>query len=171
MSTDHPNGGSFLAYPQIIALLMDRGLRADALARLPARVRARSGLADLPREYSLSEIAVITRAGPARMLGLAHKGHLGPGADGDVAIYAPDADRQRMFALPRYLIKAGAVVVDDGDLRPAPHGQALSVAPEFDAAALPEIEAAFHRDHSFRLANFAVTDDDLGAGPSAEGAP
>ena len=25
MSTDHPNGGSFLAYPQIIALLMDRG--------------------------------------------------------------------------------------------------------------------------------------------------
>ena len=28
LSTDHPNGGSFLAYPQIIALLMDRGLRA-----------------------------------------------------------------------------------------------------------------------------------------------
>ena len=24
MSTDHPNGGSFLAYPEIIALLMDR---------------------------------------------------------------------------------------------------------------------------------------------------
>ena len=26
MSTDHPNGGSFLAYPQIIRLLMDRDL-------------------------------------------------------------------------------------------------------------------------------------------------
>ena len=28
MSTDHPNGGSFLAYPQIIRLLMDRDLSA-----------------------------------------------------------------------------------------------------------------------------------------------
>ena len=53
LSTDHPNGGSFLAYPEIIALLMDRGLRAEALARLPERVRARSGLGELSREYSL----------------------------------------------------------------------------------------------------------------------
>ena len=29
MSTDHPNGASFLAYPQIIALLMDRSRRED----------------------------------------------------------------------------------------------------------------------------------------------
>ena len=41
LSTDHPNGGSFLAYPQIIALLMDRGLRADLLKRPVAR-RART---------------------------------------------------------------------------------------------------------------------------------
>ena len=31
MSTDHPNGGSFLAYPQIIRLLMDRTYRQDML--------------------------------------------------------------------------------------------------------------------------------------------
>ena len=36
ISTDHPNGGSFLAYPQIIALLMDRGL-ADRRAQGPSR--------------------------------------------------------------------------------------------------------------------------------------
>jgi formylmethanofuran dehydrogenase subunit A len=78
MSTDHPNGGSFLAYPRIIALLMDRGLRADMLGRLPARVRARSGLADLPREYTLAEIAIITRAAPARMLGLPARGTSAP---------------------------------------------------------------------------------------------
>ena len=41
LSTDHPNGGSFLAYPQIIALLMDRGLRNDTLATLPAKVQER----------------------------------------------------------------------------------------------------------------------------------
>ena len=53
MSTDHPNGGSFLAYPQIIALLMDRGHRGPTRSkRLPERVRARSGLGDLSREYT-----------------------------------------------------------------------------------------------------------------------
>jgi formylmethanofuran dehydrogenase subunit A len=154
MSTDHPNGGSFLAYPEVIALLMDRGHRADALKRLPERVRAKSGLADLTREYTLSEIAVITRAGPARILGLDQKGHLGPGADGDLTIYSPNDDKRRMFALPRYLIKAGAVVLDDGDLRSTPDGATLAVAPEFDPEALPEIEDRFTRDHSIQVANF-----------------
>src|SRR4029077_520590 len=69
MSTDHPNGASFLAYPQIIALLMDRSRREEALARLPARVRERTVLDQLHREYTLAEIAIITRAAPARMLG------------------------------------------------------------------------------------------------------
>ena len=156
MSTDHPNGGSFLAYPEIVALLMDRGHRADALKRLPERVRSRSGLADLDREYTLSEIAVITRAAPARMLGLDRKGRLDPGADGDVTIYAPDDDKRRMFSLPRYLIKAGVVVLDDGDLRASPDGATLSVAPEFDPEALPEIAERFARDHSIEFANFGV---------------
>ena len=31
MSTDHPNGGSFLAYPEIIQLLMDRTYRQEVL--------------------------------------------------------------------------------------------------------------------------------------------
>ena len=39
MSTDHPNGGSFLAYPQIIRLLMDRTYRQDILKTVPAVVR------------------------------------------------------------------------------------------------------------------------------------
>jgi formylmethanofuran dehydrogenase subunit A len=160
MSTDHPNGGSFLAYPQIIALLMDRGLRADWLKRLPERVRERSGLADLSREYTLAEIAIITRAAPARMLGLTTKGHLGPGADGDVAIYSPDADKQRMFALPRYLIKAGEVVLDDGDLRAAPDGTTRRVQPDYDPENVPEIAAWFERDSSIRLANFPIQDEE-----------
>jgi len=170
MSTDHPNGGSFLAYPQIIALLMDRGHRADVLGRLPAKVRARSGLAELSREYSLAEIAIITRASPARMLGLSRKGHLGPGADGDVAIYRPDADKERMFACPRYLIKAGQVVLDDGDLRSAPEGRSLHVAPEFDPDIVPEIEGWFRRHYSMQFANYPVGDSDV-ANPTAVPCP
>ena len=53
MSTDHPNGGSFLAYPQIIQLLMDRTYRQDMLKLVHPAVLERSTLADLTREYSL----------------------------------------------------------------------------------------------------------------------
>ncbi len=159
LSTDHPNGGSFLAYPKIVALLMDRGLRAEALANLPEKVRARCPLGDLSREYSLAEIAVVTRAGPARMLGLKTKGQLGPGADGDVTIYRPDADKERMFAIPRYFIKGGEVVVDDGDLRGAVAGSLLHVGPGRDPEVEADVEAWFNGRSSIRFANYAAGDD------------
>ena len=79
MSTDHPNGGSFLAYPQIIRLLMDRNYRQEILKTVHPAVRAGSVLADLQREYTLNEIAIITRAGPAKILGLQNKGTPWPG--------------------------------------------------------------------------------------------
>ena len=107
MSTDHPNGGSFLAYPQIIRLLMDRTYREDMLKTVPAKIREQSALAGMDRQYTLSEIAIITRAGPARILGLKNKGHLGPGADADITIYTPDPNIETMFELPRYVIKSG----------------------------------------------------------------
>ena len=41
LSTDHPNGGSFLAYPELIRLLMDRTYRDSCLARVnPALLAA-----------------------------------------------------------------------------------------------------------------------------------
>src|SRR5207247_1277324 len=87
LSTDHPNGGSFLSYPQLIRLLMDRTYRDEQLKRVNQKLLAGSALLDgLAREYTLSEIAIVTRAGPARLLGLKSKGHLGAGADADVAI-------------------------------------------------------------------------------------
>jgi formylmethanofuran dehydrogenase subunit A len=161
LSTDHPNGGSFLAYPKIIALLMDRGLRADVLKTLPIGVRRRSGLADLDREYSLSEVAVITRAAPARMLGLVGKGHLGPGADADLTVYAPDDDKERMFSHPRYVIKAGEVVVDDGELRSAALGRTLHVDPGYDEAVVPRLREWFERDATIQFANYPVAPEEV----------
>src|SRR5437867_13048404 len=94
MSTDHPNGGSFLAYPQIIHLLMDRNYREEVLKTVHPAVLERSQLGELKREYTLNDIAIITRAGPARILGLTHKGHLGPGADADITIYTPHENKE-----------------------------------------------------------------------------
>ena len=39
MSTDHPNGVSFLAYPQIIRLLIDRTYRQDIMKTVHPLIR------------------------------------------------------------------------------------------------------------------------------------
>ena len=161
LSTDHPNGGSFLSYPRLIALLMDRGLRADVWKTVPESVRARVGLTELTREYSLADVAVVTRAGPARMLGLSNKGHLGPGGDADVTVYTPGADKERMFAFPRWVIKAGDVVVEDGEVRSSGFGKTLHVEPEFDVGVVPKIACEFEQTSSISFANFGVGPDEV----------
>ena len=135
---------------------MDRGLRDDLWKSLPERVRRRSTLGELTREYSLSEIAVLTRAGPARMLGLRDKGHLGPGADGDVTIYASNDDKERMFALPRHVIKAGEVVIDDGEIRSSSIERTLHVSPPHDPSIVDEIGDWIARDYTVQFANYPV---------------
>lgn len=163
MSTDHPNGGSFLAYPEIIALLMSKDLRDDMLKRLPERIRTRTGLAGLDREYTLSEIAIITRAAPARILGLCAKGHLGVGADADVTIYSPNDDKRRMFALPRWVVKQGEIVVDGGEVRSVPRGRTLTCAPGYDAAIERRIAAHYAAWSSMRFSNVPIRIDELSA--------
>ena len=144
LSTDHPNGGTFLSYPELIRLLMDRAYRDDRLKAVNQKLLAGSALLDgLAREYTLGEIAIVTRAGPARLLGLSHKGHLGPGADADVTVYAPDADRAKMFAAPRYVIKGGAIVVEEGQLRRASAGARLAVRPDYDVAVKKDVKRFF----------------------------
>ena len=144
LSTDHPNGGTFLSYPELIRLLMDRAYRDERLTGVNQKLLAGSALLDgLTREYTLGEIAIVTRAGPARLLGLSHKGHLAPGADADVTVYAPDADRAKMFAAPRYVIKAGAIVVEEGQLRRAPAGARLAVRPDYDTAVTKDVKRFF----------------------------
>jgi formylmethanofuran dehydrogenase subunit A len=161
LSTDHPNGASFHTYPDVIALLMDRNLRDEALAKLPEKARERTGLRDLTREYTPREIAIITRAGPARILGLTDKGHLGAGADGDVTVYAPDDDRRRMFALPRWVVKGGEVVVDDGELTAAPIGRTLFAEVGVDPEAAEALSARLGEAASFHPANFGLGLDDV----------
>jgi formylmethanofuran dehydrogenase subunit A len=157
LSTDHPNGGSFLSYPSLIQLLMDRAARDEKIKQINPKLLAGSALADgLSREYTLNEIAIITRAGPARLLGLRNKGHLGPGADADVTIYTRNPDIAAMFATPRYVIKAGMLLVEEGQLRQAPAGKRLLVKPEYDPAVLPYLRRHFESYSTVAFENYAV---------------
>ena len=157
LSTDHPNGGSFLSYPKLIRLLMDREFRNEQIGRANhSAIRRTVLLDDLDREYTLSEIAIVTRAGPARLLGLADKGHLGVGADADVTVYDDLDDREEMFSRPRWVIKGGRVVVEDGELRETPPGGLLRSAADHD----PEIEDVlaplFEDAYSVAFRNYPV---------------
>ncbi|MEM3622678.1 MAG: formylmethanofuran dehydrogenase subunit A [Candidatus Bathyarchaeia archaeon] len=126
LTTDHPNGGPFTAYPKIIAWLMSRKAREATLKRINSRARSKSLLPSINRELNFKEIAIMTRAGQAKALGLKNKGHLGVGADADIAIYNvnPEAiDPSRKFRAVRkafkkaaYTIKNGKVVVKNGEV-------------------------------------------------------
>jgi formylmethanofuran dehydrogenase subunit A len=156
LSTDHPNGGSFLAYPEIVRLLMDRDHRREAMRAVNARALQKTTLPDLDREYTLSEVVIATRAAPARLLGLPRKGHLGPGADADVAVLRPGPDWREAFASPRYVIKDGEVLVEDGEIRAAPAGRTYHVEPPSDAAILPEVRRWFADYYTIEFENYPV---------------
>src|SRR3954468_11782804 len=123
LTTDHPNGAAFWRYPEIIQLLMDSTFRKEQIARLVPKALERIVLPELNREYTLYEIAIITSAGPARALGLPQKGHLGVGADADIAIFNEAKDVARMFAYPRYVLKGGEVVIEEGEIRKSVEGK------------------------------------------------
>jgi len=134
LTTDHPNGAPFTAYPDLFALLMDRELRARQIAALPPDAMAVTTLPSITREYTLTEIAMMTRAAPARLLGLTDRGHLGPGAVADVAVYADERDRAKMFRAADLVFKDGELVVRAGAITQYRWGRALNVRPERDRA-------------------------------------
>lgn len=161
LTTDHPNGAPFSAYPEIIKLLMDPDYRRSELDRLPPRVRQLTQLAQLDRAYTLEEILVITRAGPARALGLRHKGHLGVGADADVAIYRKQEDAAAMFSRPAYVFKGGRLVAKEGELVADAEGKTLVVDFEGNYELPSVFREEFARYYSVSLANYPVEEDYL----------
>jgi formylmethanofuran dehydrogenase subunit A len=147
LSTDHPNGGCFWRYPEIIQLLMRRDARNEAMAKLPAKIKNRITLPEIDREYTLLDIATAMSAGPARALGLSHKGNLGVGCDADIVIFNHSEDIVEMFTHPRYVIKAGEIVLEDGDIRETPQGREYivkpSISPDIDAFMRPLFEDCY----------------------------
>ncbi len=121
--------------------------------------RSASGrtLADLDREYTLNEIAIITRAGPARILGLKHKGHLGPGADADITIYTPHENKETMFELPRLRDQVGPRDRRARrDPRPARSARRCTSRPSTTATSKPTSQEWFEKYYSIRLRNYPV---------------
>jgi formylmethanofuran dehydrogenase subunit A len=172
MTTDHPNGSPFVNYPEVIALLMSKSKRAEEMATQSEMASKKSTLASVERELDWGEIAIMTRAAPARILGLKGKGHLGLGADADISIYnirpkEVDASKDHQLvkkALMKalYTIKGGIVVAKDGEISAAPKGRTFWVdaaVPQADMDRLMvDLREKFDKYYSIQLSNYPVQD-------------
>jgi formylmethanofuran dehydrogenase subunit A len=161
LTTDHPNGGPFTSYPHLIRLLMDRSFREEQLATLHPDVAANCALRSITRELSLYEIAVMTRAAPARLLGLQDRGHLGVGAAADIAVYRDDSNRERMFTAPEYVFKDGTLVARAGRITALPVGGTHFVQPGYDTAIEKTLRRHMARHGSVNFEHAAISDDEL----------
>ena len=162
LTTDHPNGGPFTSYPHLIKLLMDKTFRDDLLARLAIDISEHTILKDIKREYTLSEIATMTRSAPAKILGLKNKGSLSDGADADITVYDTRlSDIEDMFAHPSHVIKDGILVVKNGEIKDYIWGKTQVVRPEYDPSIVKKLDKHFKKYNTIGLSNFVISNDEM----------
>ncbi len=173
LTTDHPNGGPFVNYPEVIALLMSNKKRQEEIKTLHEAVHKRTKIPGITRELDFNDIAIMTRAGSAKVLGLLDtKGHLGVGADADVSIYdiKPDqidpsvehAKIKSAFSSAAYTLKGGEIVVKDGQITATPMGRTFwvnaSVPEQHTDEMKKDMRMKFKNYYSIQLANYMVQD-------------
>ncbi|MHA1300098.1 MAG: formylmethanofuran dehydrogenase subunit A [Candidatus Helarchaeota archaeon] len=171
MTTDHPNGGPFENYPTVISWLMNKHARKAMIEKCHAFATQRTTLGDLDREYTLEEICIVTRAGTAKCLGMTNKGHLGIGADGDVAIYnlkPGDNDPKNVakaFSQAAYTIKDGVIVAKDGEIITAPMGKIIwndvKLPEKIETAIIEDLKEKWSAYYSINFANYPVKEHEL----------
>ncbi len=173
MTTDHPNAGPFTKYPLVISWLMSKKQRDIWLEKVHKFATERSTLAEIEREWSLYEIAITTRAGPAKILGMHDvKGHLGVGADADVTVYDYDPTKGNLADDPEKIIKVfgqaymtvkgGEQVAKKGKIGRTPTGKVWTIHPELDDALWDrmnkELEKMMNEWYAHSFHNYPVPD-------------
>ncbi|MHA1839937.1 MAG: formylmethanofuran dehydrogenase subunit A [Candidatus Ranarchaeia archaeon] len=174
MTTDNPNGGPFYYYPDVITWLMSKAARDSIIKRCHKKIKTRTSLLDIEREYTLQEIAITTRAGPAKSLGLVNKGHLGVGADADVSVYDIDPNTdlsnsphliQNAFSTAAYTIKDGNILVKDGQIASTPRGATYwvqhSLSPGLKRHINDTMTEYFDKYLTMQMSNFTVKTSEL----------
>ena len=169
VTTDHPNAGPFTRYPRIYKWLMSNKSRQDMLKgfKNSDKVIAATNLASIDREITMFELAQMTRAGPAKALGLYNIfGGLAPGMDADVVVYDLDEDKvknpeeiEKAFSAADYVFKSGTMVVEHGEVVSNGNKRTLWV-----DAKVPEnkqverdVQMKFLKFYSMNLANYEVS--------------
>jgi len=147
LTTDSPNAGVFTHYPRIIAWLMSKKHRDRTMERSHKWASSRTGLPSLDRELTLEEIAIMTRAGPAKRLGLDLS--LKEGNPANIAIYDLGPEEkdgkkiEKAFSSAMYTIKDGEIVVKDGEVVASSVGRTYYVNPKMKKDIEDDIKERF----------------------------
>ena len=161
LTTDHPNGAAFTAYPRIIKLLMDKSYRDNEFEKINKQAQKSSVLKNLKREYSLYDIAILTRAGPAKVLGLNNIGHLGLGAKANITVYNDKQDKEEMFEKPFMVLKDGEIIVKNGNIQKVFNGKFYTAETDYDKSIEKEIKSYFEKYIGRRMENFKIQNQEL----------
>jgi formylmethanofuran dehydrogenase subunit A len=144
------------------------------LKKINKRAQHKSLLGTMDREYTLTELAIATRAGQARSLGLKQKGHLGVGADADIAVYNVNPEQvdpssqyklfRRAFKRAAYTIKDGEIAVKDGEVVKPVGGRTFWVKPLLSNSAneiSERLKQAFADYYTVQYDNYIVPEHHL----------
>ena len=162
LTTDHPNGAPFTTYPHLIRLLCDRSFRETALSEIHADAKSTSDLSGMDREYTLSDIATMTRSAPAKILGLTDRGHLSPGAIADVVVYRQSENLEQMFARPEIVIRRGVFVrgqdaVPTSDLE----SWTLTANVNYETSSISKLAERYQRNSTFAMHRLQIDDEEM----------
>ncbi|MBN1168137.1 MAG: formylmethanofuran dehydrogenase subunit A [Methanospirillaceae archaeon] len=169
ITTDHPNAGPFTRYPRVFGWLMDAKYRNERLSTFKhsEKVNDATSLGSLDREITLYELAQMTRAGPAKALGLTNMcGGLAPGMDADVSVYNINADRldgasiEKAFSSADQVFKSGVLVVDNNEIvaEPAKRTFWVDVKVPENKQVERDVAMKFLKYYSMNLGNYEVSD-------------
>ena len=140
---------------------MDRSFRNDMLATINKGAATASILSSIDREYTLYEIATMTRAAPARSLGLKNRGHLGGGAIADITVYNNIKNKEKMIEKPLYVFKNGEEIVKNGKIVKVVTGGTHTLRPDYDKSIEKSLKKYFDRYMTIKLGNFKIDDDEI----------
>jgi formylmethanofuran dehydrogenase subunit A len=107
------------------------------------------------------EVAIMTRAGPAKSLGLKDRGHLGAGACADITVYDDNPNYEAMFEKPELVFKNGELIVKDGKIVKVVNGATHVARPTYDPAIEKQLRSYFEDFHTMRMENFRLSDDEI----------
>jgi len=161
LTTDHPNGGPFTSYPHIARLLMDRAYREQCLSAINAAARKATVLEGIERQYSLGELAIMTRAGPARSLGLGDHGRLSAGAFADVVVYREHPEIDAMLRAPARVFKRGTEIARDGKVVASVAGATQVVRPGYNRQIETRLRRFFDDHMSVAFDHFPLLADEI----------
>ena len=156
LTTDHPNGAPFTSYPKLFRLLMDYDFRISEYEKTNNLSKKYSFLDQIKRSYSLYEIAIMTRAAPAKLLGLNNWGSLKPGSKADISVYDPTQNPEKMFSSAKLVFKDGVNIVKNGKVLNYKKSKTQCLKIEYDKTIKKDIQKSLNDNYTLDLNNFEV---------------